>query len=174
MVQKEGLERGEGAPVLPLTAAGAGRQGAGARAELSVCFTRTVPSAGEEGQQHPGRSHRRRAAMRRLWHLLGALLISSGHWCLRAGLSPCGAAGAFWGLLNLCCFRYLSNPGKFSTTTNVPRVGEASLGSLPSDGCGSLLVLGRNKATRTCSCTWVTAPGIGMNTGWEMKGLGAA
>lgn len=76
------------------------------------------------------------AAVRCLWHLPSEVAdLIWTLWCLESkSLSSHGAAGAFRWLLNLFCFRYLSKPGKFLNTTNVPQVGEASLAfSLLSD-----------------------------------------
>lgn len=59
------------------------------------------------------------------------LLVSPGHWHPEStSVSSHEAAGAFWWLLNLFCFHYLSKPGKFLNSTNVPQVLKASWVSL--------------------------------------------
>lgn len=59
------------------------------------------------------------------------LLFSPGHWHPEStSVSSHEAAGTFWWLLNLFCFHYLSKPGKFLNTTNVPQVLKASWVSL--------------------------------------------
>lgn len=60
VMQKEGLEAEERISVLPLTAGKRDEQGAwGSLLSWSMCFICTVCSAGNEGQQHHGCSHRR-------------------------------------------------------------------------------------------------------------------
>lgn len=59
------------------------------------------------------------------------LLFSPRHWHTEStSVSSHEAAGAFWWLLNLFCFHYLSKPGKFLNTTNVTQVFKASWVSL--------------------------------------------
>lgn len=59
------------------------------------------------------------------------LLFSPGHWHSEStSVSSHETAGTFWWLLNLFCFHYLSKPGKFLNTTNVPQVSKVSWVSL--------------------------------------------